>query len=286
VLRDRDFAIGVMACDVGASVWIVDIAGFTVLVDTWLEDPYFSGPVGFFSARRTQAPVIPLSELPQIDAVLLTSFEQDHTHQPTLEKLPRRALVIGPAPCTQLARELGFHRTTTLRAGERALVLEDAITLLALKGYGRNTAYVLRDNFSRERLCMAPHGIEATWFAKSEKRVLGAEFALDQHGRYVDTLCIGIHTTLLRPPHVPPRLLGSAGTIVPDPEQSADIAARLNPKRLVFGHFTREHEEGFAVRHLLQYPTGERDVEYARAVFEARCPGVFVTGAPPPARWA
>jgi L-ascorbate metabolism protein UlaG (beta-lactamase superfamily) len=285
-MRDRDFAIGVMACDDGASVWILDIGGFTVLVDTWLEDPYFSGPKGFFTGRRAQPPVIPLSELPDIDAVLLTSFEQDHTHQPTLERLSRRALVIGPPACAKLAKDVGFHRTISLQPGDRTLLLEDSVTLLALKGYGRNTAYVLRDNFSRERLCMAPHGIHAGWFAAHEKRVLGAEFALDHHGRYVDTLCIGIHTTLLRPPRVPPVLLGSVGTIVPDPQESAHIVSVLNPKRVVFGHFTREHEEGFAVRHLLQYPTGDRDVEHALRVFSERCPDAFVTGAPTPAKWA
>ncbi|MBM4382482.1 MAG: MBL fold metallo-hydrolase [Deltaproteobacteria bacterium] len=285
-MRDRDFAIGVMACDEGASVWILDIGGFTVLVDSWLGDPYFSGPRGFFTGHRVHAPVIPLEELPEIDAVLLTSFEQDHTHQPSLERISRRALVIGPPACAQLAKQVGFHRTVALEPGGRALMLEDSITLLALKGYARNTAYVLRDNFSRERLCMAPHGVHAGWFAANEKRVLGAEFALDQRGRYVDTLCIGIHTTLLRPPRVPPGLLGSAGTIVPDPEESAHIVSVLNPRRVVFGHFTREHEEGFAVRHLLQYPTGERDVEHARSVFAARCPQVFITGAPPPGKFA
>lgn len=283
--REPRFSIRVFACDVGASVWLLDIGGFTVLFDAWLDDPYVSGSPGFFTGRRVEAMHVPLDRMPTIDAVVISSAEQDHAHPRSLAKLRRTIWIAGPPEVAAMARQLGFTRVVGLRPAEQARICMDEVSLLALQGYGRNTAFVLRENGSGERVLMAPHGVNARWLAKHENHAFGGEFARDEHGRYVETLVVGVHTTLLRPPRVPERWLGDWATIVPDPDESVALALKLKPHRVLFGHCTREHEEGFAVRHLLKYPTAQDDLGHAQRVFEQRGGGVRVVGLPAPGRW-
>lgn len=278
-------AIRLMACDAGASVWLVAIGGRTLLFDAWLDDPYVSGTGAFFRASRLEAPVIGASELPPLDAIVLSSAEQDHAHPRTLARLDKRVPVFARSEAARVARSAGFARVATLAPGEPATLCDGSISALPIPGYGRNCAVVLRDAATGERVCIAPHGLDAEWLAGHAQRVFRGAFAPDSAGRLVDTLCLGVHTTRLGHRLLPAWLLGAASTIVPDPRDSAAAVARLAPRRVLFAHCTREVEQGFAVRHLLHYPSAADDVGYAKQALAARCEGVAIEGLPPPALW-
>jgi len=284
--RDRDARpIRLMPCDLGASVWLVQIAGRTILFDCWLDDPYVSGSRAFFAARRREPPLIEAEKLPPLDAIVLSSAEQDHCHPRTLARLDKRVPVVAQRKAARAALRAGFREVAALNASSRATLFGGAVSLLALEGHGRNLAIVLRDNASGERVCIAQHGVNARWLARHEQAAFSREFARDGAGRLVDTLCLGVHTTLLQHRWLPTWLLGDAATIVPDPRDSAPTIARLAPQRLLFGHCTPEAEQGFAVRHLLQYPTAADDVGYAARLFTTACAGVAIEGLPAPAAW-
>jgi hypothetical protein len=279
-------SIRLMACDEGASVWLIAIGGRTILFDTWLDDPYISGSRAFFSAHRLAAPVIAADQLPALDAIVLSSAEQDHCHPRTLARLDKRVPVFAASAAAHVASAAGFERVTLLPPGTALTLCGGEIGALAMPGYGRNSAVVLCNNRSGERVCIAQHGIQPRWLARNAERAFRWwPFAPGADGCLVDTLCLGVHTTLLRPPGVPPALLGSIGTILPDPSESAAAISLLSPRRVLFSHCTVEAEKGFAVRHLLKYPTADDDLGYASRVLGERCPGVAIEGLPAPGRW-
>jgi hypothetical protein len=277
--------IRLMACDAGASVWLLSIGRHTLLFDSWLDDPYVSGSRAFFSARRVEAPVIPAHALPRLDAIVLSSAEQDHCHPVTLARLDKHVPVVARREAARVAERAGFGDVTCFVPGEPIALLGGAIRALPLPGHGRNLAVVLRDEASGERVCIAQHGIDGSWLARNAQRVFAGAFAPDVAGRLVDTLCLGVHTTLLYHRLLPARLLGAASTIVPDPSDSASVVKQLAPRRVLFAHCTREHEQGFAVRHLLHYPSAADDVGYAKQVLGTRCADVAIEGLPAPAQW-
>ena len=283
--RARASSIRLMACDRGASVWLLEIAERTILFDAWLDDPYVSGSRAFFSAQRVERPVIEAEKLPALDAIVLSSAEQDHCHPRTLARLDPRVPVFARREAARVAERAGFREVTPLAAGSRAELFDGAVSLLALEGYGRNLAVVLRERESGERICFAQHGVNERWLARHEHAVFSRELARDAAGRLVDTLCLGVHTTLLQHRLLPSWLLGDARTIVPDPRDSARTIARLAPQRVIFSHCTPEAEQGFAVRHLLHYPTAADDVGHAARVLAGACPGVAIEGLPPAAAW-
>jgi hypothetical protein len=256
-----------------------------LLFDAWLDEPYVSGSAAFFSARRLEAPAIGVEQLPALDGIVLSSAEQDHAHPRTLARLDPRVAVLAPRAAARAARRVGREHVIALEPGVATPLWDGAAQVLALPGYGRNHAIVLRDGASGERACIAPHGVHSDWLARNAGRVFRDAFAPDIAGRLVDTLCLGVHTTLFHHRLLPPRLLGDASIIVPDPRDSAAVVARLAPRRVLFAHCTREAEEGFAVRHLLHYPTGENDIGWAKQALGAACPGVAIEGLPAPGVW-
>lgn len=92
--RRSDFAVapasGLRVTWLGHSTLLVEIDGVTLLVDpVWGER---ASPVSWVGPRRFFAPPLPLSELPAIDAVLISHDHYDHLDLPTIEALRDRAL--------------------------------------------------------------------------------------------------------------------------------------------------------------------------------------------------
>lgn len=281
-MRATPSAIRLTACDLGASVWLVQLAGRSVLFDSWLDDPYVSGGAGFFKAWRKQAPVLTVEKLPLLDLLIVTSREQDHCHPVTLARLRRDLPVHAHRSALRVFAELGFAQRSALAPGTRSELFGGDAELLALKGYGNNLAILLADAASGERVCIAQHGVHAGWLSANARASFAGAFAPRANGSVVDTLCLGVYTTLLRPRFWPASLLPDRGTIVPPVEESAALVERLRPRRIFFTHNTPEHEQGFAVRHLLAYPHRHDAIEHASAVLRARTPFAHVAGLPAP----
>lgn len=72
----------------GHSTFILELAGVRVLVDpVWGER---ASPIGWFGAPRFYQPPLPLDELPEIDAVVISHDHYDHLDYPTVQALRRR----------------------------------------------------------------------------------------------------------------------------------------------------------------------------------------------------
>lgn len=108
--------------------------------------------------RLTPAPLKP-DELPALDVILITHAHMDHLDLPSLEALPKTAVVIACTGCGALIRPLGFSDVRELGWGDRTEV--DGLTVTAMGArhwgkrwppYGRDygyNSYVLEKNGMR-----------------------------------------------------------------------------------------------------------------------------------------
>jgi L-ascorbate metabolism protein UlaG (beta-lactamase superfamily) len=98
----------------GHASWVIRIGGLTVLTD-----PVWSRRIPATPARVTPVGV-PWSELPPIDAVLISHNHYDHLDAPTLKRLPRDTALFVPAGLAGWCRRRGFTRVTELDWWEAA----------------------------------------------------------------------------------------------------------------------------------------------------------------------
>lgn len=114
----------VRATLVGHSTVLLQTAGLNLLTDpVWSQR---IGPVPLFGIRRVCAPALALSELPRIDAVLLSHNHYDHLDRPTLAALARRhqprvfaGLRVGSSLPHSRVIELDWWQSHTLTQGVR-----------------------------------------------------------------------------------------------------------------------------------------------------------------------
>ncbi|MGI4826760.1 MAG: MBL fold metallo-hydrolase [Janthinobacterium lividum] len=106
---------------IGHSSFLVQTAGLGLLID-----PVFA--TRLILMRRQRRPGLRISDLPPIDAILLTHAHMDHLNRPSLRAVTREMRRRGlPAPAAivpngveDLVRDLGFREVTALRWWEEA----------------------------------------------------------------------------------------------------------------------------------------------------------------------
>jgi N-acyl-phosphatidylethanolamine-hydrolysing phospholipase D len=119
---------------IGHSTFLLRVGGLTVLTD-----PIFSktaSPVPFFGPRRYLPPALVISELPSIDAILVTHNHFDHLDEASLSALNQRfpdAALFLPKGTESRGRDAGFRRIRALEAGE--IVTFKGVDLVALPAY-------------------------------------------------------------------------------------------------------------------------------------------------------
>jgi L-ascorbate metabolism protein UlaG (beta-lactamase superfamily) len=129
-----------------SAVWI---GHATVLLriggKTLLTDPVFSSRIGLgfglFTAgpRRFYRPAIPLSELPSIDAILISHAHFDHLDRPTLARMSRRVPVIASTHLTDLLADMGFTSITEIAWGESTAIGDVRVTSVPVHHWGART---------------------------------------------------------------------------------------------------------------------------------------------------
>lgn len=92
----------------GHASWVIRLGGLTVLTDPVWSRKIFGTP-----ARVTPVGV-PWSELPRIDAVVISHNHYDHLDAPTLRRLPRDVALFVPAGLGGWFRRRGFTLVTEL----------------------------------------------------------------------------------------------------------------------------------------------------------------------------
>jgi len=86
---------------IGHASFFLQFAGYSVMVDpNWAN---WHGPV-----KRQRRPGLRLSEVPEVDLVLVTHAHFDHLHKPSLKMLQAREGVVVPQGSGQLVKRLGF----------------------------------------------------------------------------------------------------------------------------------------------------------------------------------
>lgn len=93
---------------IGHATYVMRVAGACVLVD-----PVWSGRVPGVRQRLTP-PGLAFSELPPIDAVLITHNHYDHLDAPTLRRLPRDTPILVPVGLGRWFGRRGFTSVTEL----------------------------------------------------------------------------------------------------------------------------------------------------------------------------
>jgi L-ascorbate metabolism protein UlaG (beta-lactamase superfamily) len=140
----------------GANSWLLELANLRILVDPWLVGSLtFGGQRWLFEGRHRHPFAIP----DNLDLLLLSQGLPDHTHLPTLERLPRSLPVIASPTAAQRVQKLGFTTITTLQPGETTTVgqLEIRATAGAPVPQIEN-GYLLRDQANGQSLYYEPHG--------------------------------------------------------------------------------------------------------------------------------
>jgi L-ascorbate metabolism protein UlaG (beta-lactamase superfamily) len=128
---------------IGHSSFFVQIGGLNVVVD-----PNFAR--WLFVLKRLRHPGLRISDLPPIDAVLVTHAHFDHLHRPSLRAIARatrrlsgeRPVIICPQNVRDLVFDLGFERVVELQWWEAARMGGIEITATPANHWG---ARIIRD---------------------------------------------------------------------------------------------------------------------------------------------
>jgi L-ascorbate metabolism protein UlaG (beta-lactamase superfamily) len=132
---------GLSATWIGQSTFLLRTAGLS-----FLTDPIFSeraGPFGWVGPRRVMPPAIALSELPRIDAVLLSHDHYDHCDLPSLRCLAARdnCLFVAPLGHRGILESAGAARITELDWWESADAGEAKVTLVPARHWCRRRPF-------------------------------------------------------------------------------------------------------------------------------------------------
>ena len=99
----------------GANGWLVELNEIRILIDPWFNGD-LTFPTGDWLIKGTLAKEI---EVPSnIDFLLLTQGQPDHTHPPTLKKIDKSIPVIASEAAGKVVCQIGFTKIITLKPSE------------------------------------------------------------------------------------------------------------------------------------------------------------------------
>jgi L-ascorbate metabolism protein UlaG (beta-lactamase superfamily) len=102
---------------------------------TLLTDPHFGPRLGRF-LPRVRPPGVPISELPEINALLLTHAHADHLSFACLDALPRTIPLFSPPAVARWLSRRGYRHARPLAPDESVNVGAVTIRAAAAKHYG------------------------------------------------------------------------------------------------------------------------------------------------------
>tara|TARA_Y100001968_G_scaffold230126_1_gene212939 strand:- start:2084 stop:2815 length:732 start_codon:yes stop_codon:yes gene_type:complete len=99
----------------GANGWVVELDKVRILIDPWLIGDLTFPPGDWL----IKGELLKEFDIPRnIDFLLLTQGQPDHTHAPTLEKINKGIPVIASCAAGKVAKKIGFTKINTLKPGE------------------------------------------------------------------------------------------------------------------------------------------------------------------------
>ena len=177
----------------GHSSVLVQMAGLNILIDPIFSD--YSSPVPIKMLGRFSRPSVGISELPHIDAVLLTHDHYDHLDKWTIKALiPKSDRFIVSRGVERHLHSWGVppYKITSLKWWENVTVGDVEITCTPSRHFSgrglldQNTvqwcSFVLRDG--RHTVFDSGDGSIGRHFGEIRKRFGGFDFALMECGQY------------------------------------------------------------------------------------------------------
>ena len=99
----------------GANGWLIDIDKLRILIDPWFRGELIFPPGDWLIKGELAKEIEPPEE---INFLLLTQGQPDHTHPPTLEKINKKIPVIASKTASRIVNRLGFNNVNELKPGE------------------------------------------------------------------------------------------------------------------------------------------------------------------------
>ena len=152
------------------SLTIANLGHATLLMNFFgtrvLSDPTLFSRVGMsfdsiltIGPKRIVDPPLTPTQLQHLDVILITHAHMDHLDLPSLEALPKSAVVVACEQCAKLIAPLGFNDVRELKWGETTVVKGLTIRAMGARHWGRRwppfgagygfNSYVLEKNGRR-----------------------------------------------------------------------------------------------------------------------------------------
>lgn len=151
---------GLTIANLGHATLLMNYFGVRVISDPTLfyRVGLSLGPILTIGPHRfTPAPLAP-AQLQQVDLILITHAHMDHLDIPSLQALPKSAIVVACTGCGDLIRPLGFGDVRELEWGQHTIVNGLEITAMGARHWGKRwpwgrtygfNSYVLAKNGHR-----------------------------------------------------------------------------------------------------------------------------------------
>ena len=138
----------------GANGWLIELNKTRILIDPWLcGDLTF--PPGDWLIKGELSKEIDVPS--DIDYLLLTQGQPDHSHPPTLKKIDKGITVIASEAASNVVSQLGFKKINILKPGE--IYKNKKLFIQATSGASvpnLENGYIL--DFGFDSIYIEPHG--------------------------------------------------------------------------------------------------------------------------------
>ena len=138
----------------GANGWLIELGDIRILVDPWLNGD-LTFPPGDWLIKGELVKEVDAPK--DINFILLTQGQPDHTHPPTLEKIDKSIPVIASESATRVVRKIGFETIHTLKP-QNTFKYRD-LNIQATKGASvpnTENGYIIDKN--SDSIYIEPHG--------------------------------------------------------------------------------------------------------------------------------
>ncbi len=100
----------------GANSWLIELDKTRILIDPWLNGNLIFPPGEWLIKGELEKEIdVPIN----LDFLLLTQGQPDHSHPPTLEKINKDIQVIASDAAAKIVSKIGFINIHKLKPGEK-----------------------------------------------------------------------------------------------------------------------------------------------------------------------
>ena len=99
----------------GANGWLIELDNIKILIDPWLNGNLTFPPGNWLIKGELSKEITPPND---VNFLLLTQGQPDHSHPPTLNRINKSITVIASDAATKVVNGMGFKKVNKLKPGE------------------------------------------------------------------------------------------------------------------------------------------------------------------------